>query len=128
MLLFASLIVNVIAFMIIISLNKEYKSNGKVIYKDKIVYKEPNALKETFSKGNTKPKRTTNMSEHRTPPPKPQPKMVKEDFNDVELPSDVSPKKMEILRELGYLESKGKKTKKDLDTIYTLKMVLPNIK
>jgi hypothetical protein len=41
---------------------------------------------------------------------------------------NVSPKKAEILAELDYLKSKKKKTKQDLETIYTLEMVLPNLK
>ena len=116
MLLTVSLIVNFISIAILVSLQKEYKSKTKVIYKDKIVYKDKVIYKDKIVyKDKVVPKKPVKEKE-----------VLKQE--EPQFDPSFSPKKIEILKELSILESKKKKSKQDLDTIYTLKMVLPNIK
>lgn len=120
MLLTVSLIVNFVSIAILISLHKEYGNKVKVIYKDKvvkqivykdkIVYKDRVVYKDKIVK--VKPVKEKEIVKQEEP----------------QFDPSFSPKKIEILRELFTLESKKKKSKQDLETIYTLKMVLPNIK
>ena len=126
MLLTISLIVNFISFAIIFSLNKEYGNKIKVVYKDKIVNKDmiiymdriiykDKIVKQIVYKEKNVPLKTVKEK-----------KVIKKE--EPQFDPSFSPKKIEILKELLSLESKKKKTKQDVDTIYTLKMVLPNIK
>jgi len=100
--------------MIIISLSKESKITykDKIVYKDRVIYKDKIVYKDRIIYKEKKVKPTKKEV------------VVEEPIIDPE----ISPKKAEILRELFILESKKKKTKQDMDNIYTLKMVLPNIK
>lgn len=52
------------------------------------------------------------------------------DFSPVETPvaPKVSNKKQEIIESLNYLKSKPTKSKKDQESIYTLEMILKNMK
>jgi hypothetical protein len=132
MLLAISLIVNFISFAIIHSLNKEGGNKVKVIYKDKILYKDriiykdkilykdrviykDKIVKQIVYKEKSVPSKSVKEK-----------KVIKKE--EPQFDPSFSTKKIEILKELLSLESKKKKTKQDVDTIYTLKMVLPNIK
>ncbi len=46
-------------------------------------------------------------------------------FTKIKVPKT---KREEILDELAMLKAKKKKTKQDMDNIYTLEMILPNVK
>lgn len=112
MLLTVSLIVNFVSILIFVSLSKEYGNKVKVVYKDKIVkeivYKDKIVYRDKIVVA------------------KPVKEIIKQE--EPQFDPSFSPKKIEILKELFKLESKKKKSKQDIDTIYTLKMVLPNIK
>lgn len=83
---------------------KEYvQSSGKVVVNNNFAKTEKNVKKPTRKKATTA---------------KPEP--IK--------PKETNSKREEILRELEILRSKKKKSKQDLEAIYTLEMVLPNIK
>lgn len=70
----------------------------KIIYKDKIVYVDKPIEKIVYIDAPTKTK------------------------------TKVSNQKTNLLKELQDLKNKKKKTKKDIENIYTLEMVIPNIK
>jgi hypothetical protein len=120
MLLAISLIVNFISFAIIHSLNKEGGNKVKVIYKDKILYKDRIIYKDKIVKQIVYKEKSASSKSVK------EKKIIKKE--EPQFDPSFSPKKIEILKELLSLESKKKKTKQDVDTIYTLKMVLPNIK
>lgn len=120
MLLAVSLIVNFVSIVIFVSLRKEYGNKVKVVYEDKIVkeivYKDKIVYKD----------RIVYKDKIVVAKPIKEKGIVKQE--EPQFDPSFSPKKIEILKELFTLESKKKKSKQDLDNIYTLKMVLPNIK
>ena len=106
--LIASIVLNVVTISIMVSLSKEKPSKKtKVIYKDKpvekIVYKDRIVEKVIYK----------NKPIH--------------EFVKKEEPK-ISKERQELLNALTELKSKKKKSKKDLESIYTIEKVLPNIK
>ena len=109
-----SIILNLVAFSIVISLSGESK---KVIYKDKIVYKEKPVEKVVY-----RDRVVEKIVEKVVYKDKP----IVHEFIKKEEPK-VSKQIQELLDALKELKSKKKKSKKDLDNIYTIEKVLPNI-
>ncbi len=135
--LFISVLLNVVFVFIIIHLNSKSKEveektvyvpeiryRDKIEYQDRVVYQDRIVEKYVPNNGNVIV--NNNIGNTKKVISKTKPKKIKEKV--VKPVEDVSPKKLQILKELEILKSKNKKTKQDLDNIYTLEMILPNIK
>ena len=116
-LLIGSVTLNVVAGLVVYSLSKEKPTNGrgktKIVYKDKIVYKEKPIEKIVYKDKIVEKIVYKNKPVH--------------EFIKKEEPK-VSEQKQQLLDALGELKAKKRKSKKDLDNIYTIEKVLPNIK
>jgi hypothetical protein len=113
-LLIGSVSLNIIGGIIFYSLSKEKPTKkGKVIYKEKIVYRDKPVEKVIYKDKIVEKIIYKNKPVH--------------EFIKKEEPK-VSIQKQELLDALTELKSKKKKSKKDLDNIYTIEKVLPNIK
>ena len=109
-----SLFLNLVFVGILVSLSKE-KPKGKIIYKDKIVYKDKPVEKIVY-----RDKIVEKVVE----------KVVYKDrilHQFIKEEPKVSSQKQELLDALAELKAKKKKSKKDLDNIYTIEKVLPNL-
>lgn len=111
----SSLVLNLVLVLMIYSFSKEKPSNKiKTVYKDKIVYRDKPIEKIIYK---------DKIVEKIVYKDKP----VVHEFLKKEEPK-VSPQRKELLDVLAELKDKKKKSKKDLDNIYTIEKVLPNIK
>ena len=131
-LLITSIIVNIILFIVTGSLNKESKVIMKppsVVYKDRIVYVDrviEKPITKVVYKTKTVEKPVVKEVEKIVYVDRPVTTITHE-FTKKEVPQ-VSPQKMGLMKELELLKSKKKKDKKDLENIYTLEKVIPNLK
>jgi|688.fasta_scaffold46344_15 hypothetical protein len=137
--LYISIILNVIFLLIILNLQGKSKEveekivyvpeiiyRDKIEYKDRVVYQDRVVKEYVSSPGNVVV--NNNIGNTKKTVTK-KPKAVKKVKEKVSEPlENVSPKRAEILKELATLKSKKNKTKQDIDNIYTLEMILPNIK
>jgi hypothetical protein len=123
-LLIGSFSLNIIGSAVLYSLSKEkttknckvvYKDKPveKIIYRDKIVYKDKPVEKVIYKD------KIVEKIIYRDKPV--------HEFIKKEKPK-ISKQKQELLDALSELKSKKKKSKKDLDNIYTIEKVIPNIK
>ena len=111
--LIGSLGLNVIGGIILHSLSKEKSNTVKTVYKEKIVYRDKPVEKIVYK---------DKIIEKVIYKDKPVHEFIKK-----ETPK-VSKERQELLDALAELKSKKKKSKKDLDNIYTIEKILPNIK
>lgn len=119
--LIASIILNVVTISIMVSLSKEKPSSGtKVVYKDKIIYKDKPVEKIVYKDKVVYKDKIVEKIVYKDKP-------VVHQFVKKEEPK-VSKERQELLDVLTELKSKKKKTKKDLENIYTIEKVLPNVK
>ena len=122
MALIISIIVNIILLITIFSIygkSKEVVENivyvpeiryrDRITYQDRVVYQDKVVVNNKIKTTTKKPKTVVVVKET---PIKKVPKTKRE----------------EILDELAMLKAKKKKTKQDMDNIYTLEMILPNVK
>lgn len=132
MALIISIIVNIILLITIFSIygkSKEVVENtvyvpeiryrDRITYQDRIVYQDKVVEKVVYRDKvvvNNKIKTTTK---------KPKTTVVVKETPIKKVPKT---KREEILGELAMLKAKKKKTKQDMDNIYTLEMILPNVK
>jgi hypothetical protein len=101
----SSLVLNLVLGLMVSSLSKEKPNNKtKTIYKDRIVYRDKPVEKIIYKD-----------------------KPVVHEFVKKEEPK-VSTQRKELLDALADLKSKKKKSKKDMENIYTIEKILPNIK
>jgi hypothetical protein len=111
----SSLILNLILGLMVYSLSKEKPGNKiKTLYKEKIVYKDKPVEKIIYK---------NKIVEKIIYKDKP----VVHEFVKKEEPK-VSPQRKELLDALNELKAKKKKSKKDMENIYTIEKVLPNVK
>ena len=111
----SSLVLNLVLGLMVYSLSKEKPSNKtKTIHKEKIVYRDKPVEKIVYK---------DKIVEKIVYKDKP----VVHEFVKKEEPK-VSPQRQELLDVLTELKSKKKKSKKDMENIYTIEKVLPNIK
>ena len=108
----SSVILNIVLVAVVYSLSKE--GGKQIVYKDKIVYKEKPVQKIVY-----KDKIVEKVVYKEKP--------VVHEFVKKQEPK-VSSERQELLDALSELKSKKKKSKKDLENIYTIEKVLPNIK
>jgi len=132
--LYISIILNVIFLLIILNLqgkSKEVEEKivyvPEIIYRNKIEYKDRVVYQDRVVKEYVSP--PSNVVVNNNIGNSKKPKAVKKIKEKVSEPlENVSSKRAEILKELATLKSKKNKTKQDIDNIYTLEMILPNIK
>lgn len=111
----SSLVLNLVLGLMVYSLSKEKPSKKvKTIYKEKIVYKDKPVEKIVYKD------KIVEKIIYRDKP-------VVHKFIKKEEPK-VSPQRQELLSVLAELKSKKKKSKKDMENIYTIEKILPNIK
>lgn len=110
----SSLVLNLVLGLMVHSLSKEKPSKKvKTVYKEKIVYRDKPVEKIVYK---------DRIVEKVIYKDKPVHEFIKKEE------SKVSPERKELLDALAELKAKKKKSKKDLDNIYTIEKVLPNIK
>ena len=121
----SSLVLNLVLGLMVSSLSKEKPNNKtKTIYKDKIVYRDKPVEKIVYKdKIVEKIVYKDKIVEKIVYKDKP----VVHEFVKKEEPK-VSPQRQELLDVLTELKSKKKKSKKDMENIYTIEKILPNIK
>lgn len=111
----SSLVLNLVLGLMVYSFSKEKPSNkNKIVYKEKIVYKDRPIEKVVY-----KDKIVEKIVYKDRP--------VVHEFVKKEEPK-VSPQRKELLDVLAELKTKKKKSKKDMENIYTIEKILPNIK
>lgn len=139
--LYISLIVNVLLFIIILNMygkSKEVVENtvyvpeiiyrDKIEYRDRVVYQDRVVKEYVQGSGGVVINNNINKTIKSVAKKSTSKKSKKEPQVITPVESNVSSKRAEILKELATLKAKTKKTKQDLDNIYTLEMILPNVK
>ena len=111
----SSLVLNLVLGLMVSSLSKEKPNNKtKTIYKDRIVYRDKPVEKIIYK---------DKIVEKIVYKDKP----VVHEFVKKKEPK-VSTQRKELLDALADLKAKKKKSKKDMENIYTIEKILPNIK
>ena len=111
----SSLVLNLVLGLMVYSLSKEKPSKKvKTIYKEKIVYKDKPVEKIVYKD------RIVEKVIYKDKP-------VVHEFVKKEEPK-ISPQRKELLDALADLKAKKKKSKKDIENIYTIEKILPNVK
>jgi hypothetical protein len=108
----SSLVLNLVFGIMVYSLSKEKPS--KTFYKEKIVYRDKPVEKIIYK---------DKIVEKVVYKDKP----VIHEFIRKEEPK-ISPQRKELLDVLAELKAKKKKSKKDMENIYTIEKILPNVK
>lgn len=111
----SSLVLNLVLGLMVYSLSKEKTGKkAKTVYKEKIVYKDKPVEKIVYKD------RIVEKVVYKDKP-------VVHEFVKKEEPK-ISPQRQELLNVLAELKTKKKKSKKDIENIYTIEKILPNIK
>lgn len=139
--LYISIIINIVLLFILIARSgksnslqieekivyvPEIRYRDKIEYIDRIVYQDK--IVKEYVQGSGKVVVNNNFNNTEKKVKKPVRKKVNTVKSEPVKLKQTNSKREEILNELEILRSKKKKSKQDLEAIYTLEMVLPNIK